>query len=110
MGFLLIPSSGYTCTIDYKKTTHSSNPRHKNIKDNDCCPTDSNEKKHHDNCNDHKCDHLCRCLSSVCSLSLTTPVDVSHKEYFFATEHKFGFKQNYYSSEFSPIWLPPKIG
>ncbi|MNY22754.1 hypothetical protein D3C86_1563920 [compost metagenome] len=114
LGFLLLPSTGYSCDMDHTNTQQASTaqehqPTHS--KTNNSCSENASKKADHGDCNHSKCDHVtCRCLSSSCSVFLTIPFDINLKEFSFVAKQKFGFQQNNYYSEFSSIWLPPKIG
>lgn len=114
LGFLLLPSTGYSCEKDSSKKQHTSTAHeHQSThsKTNNTCSENTSKKADHGDCNHSKCDHVtCRCLSSSCSVFLTMPFDLNLKEFSFVSKQKFGFQQNIYYSEFSHIWLPPKIG
>lgn len=113
LGYILLPSIGYACTIDSQKSVHSSHEQHNATKKEtkDSCETKSSKKEHHDNCNDNKCDHVtCRCLSSSCSVYITFPINSDFKEYYLVAKQRFGFKESDYSCELIPLLLPPKIG
>jgi hypothetical protein len=114
LGFLLLPSTGYSCEKDSTKKQHTSTAHEQHTthsKTNNTCSDNTSKKADHGDCNHSKCDHVtCRCLSSSCSVFLTIPFDINLKEFSFVAKQKFGFQQNNYYSEFSNIWLPPKIG
>ena len=113
-GFVLLPSTSYSCAKEATKTNGTSTAHEQRAthpKTDGTCSEDASRKENHSDCEHRKCDHVtCRCLSSSCSVFLTTPFDINLREFSFVTKQKFGFKQNNYSSEFSHIWLPPKIG
>jgi hypothetical protein len=45
----------------------------------------------------------CRCGASTTSLSVPTVIELKQKITFEAKKQKFGFKEAYYSSAFSPF-------
>ncbi|MEN5054887.1 hypothetical protein [Sphingobacterium kitahiroshimense] len=114
LGFLFLPSTGYSCDMDHTNIQQASSAQeHQSThsKTNNSCSENASKKADHGDCNHSKCDHVtCRCLSSSCSVFLTIPFDINLKEFSFVAKQKFGFQQNNYYSEFSSIWLPPKIG
>lgn len=114
ISFLLLPSKSYACTENTANTeirSYSNDPSSKAQK-KDCCKMQSCKKdRHHNNCNDG-CKHSsCRCSTSSTSFGLPIPIDLKTEIRFAEIkQQKFGFNQSYYSSGFSSIWQPPKIG
>jgi len=114
LGFLLIPSTTYACT---KKTTKTdlksvSKSQFHKAEIKDCCKAKSCKRdKNHNDCSG-KCKHSsCRCSTFSSSLSLPIPFYLKNENQFVEIkQQKFDFKQAYYSSGFSSIWQPPKIG
>lgn len=101
-----MPSISYACAKKTAKTEQKS------------CSKEKSEKSHHkENCKDGhdcggECNHSsCRCSTSSSFVSLPIPFDLKVTDPFADTKkQKFGFKQAYYSSGYSSIWQPPKIG
>ncbi|WP_336691087.1 MULTISPECIES: hypothetical protein [unclassified Chryseobacterium] len=114
LAFFLIPNIGFACTKEEIKKEQKSCSKNQSTKaeKKDCCKTKSCKKdKDHNDCNG-KCKHSsCRCSTSSSSLSLPIPIDLKTTNHFAEIKkQKFGFKQAYYSSGYSSIWQPPKIG
>lgn len=113
-GFFLMPTLGYGCTKKTVRTEHQnySNKQSHKTEIKDCCKTKScKSDKDHSDC-DGKCkDSSCRCSTTSYSLNLHIPVDIHTVNQFGEIkQEKFGFEQACYSSGFSSIWQPPKIG
>mgnify|MGYP003599855473 FL=1 len=114
LGFFLIPSIGYACakkTVNTERKScskdQSAKAEHKSgCKDKSC-------KKCNDghDCNG-KCNHsCCRCITTSPAFSSPTLIYFKLTNLFAETKkQKFNFKQAYYSSGYSSIWQPPKIG
>lgn len=113
LAFLLTPNKSYSCAKNAVKIEHTSCSEKKqatSAKKTDSCPTDSSSNKDHDDCNHKDCNHAsCHCAASFSSVFLTIPFEINLREFYFFTKQKFGFKENDYFSEFSSLWLPPKI-
>jgi len=113
LGFFLIPSLSYACAkkstqAEYKSSLKDQIPK---IERTDNCKT-----KPCENCNDNDCTgnckhSCCRCITSSPAFSLPTLIYFKVTNLFAETKkQKFNFKQAYYSSGYSSIWQPPKIG
>lgn len=114
LGFFLLPNITFACAKKTTKVEHTSCSKDQSIKSSkDDCVHDKScsTNKQHKKC-DGKCKHnSCKCSTTVTSLSLPAYITFSSKKIFAETKkQKFGFKQAYYSSGYSSIWQPPKIG
>ncbi|WP_262152769.1 hypothetical protein [Chryseobacterium foetidum] len=114
MGFFLMPSISYACAKKTAETEQKSYSKDKSEKSGhkDSCNKKSCKKcKDRHNCGDN-CKHSsCRCSASSTSFGLPMPIDLKTEIRFAEIkQQKFGFNQAYYSSGFSSVWQPPKIG
>ncbi len=113
VGFFLAPSICYACAKKTVNTEQKSCSKEKSKKSNhkESCKDKSCKKckNGHDCCGD--CNHSsCRCSTSSSFVSLPIPIDLKVTDPFAETKkQKFGFKQVYYSLDYSSIWQPPKI-
>jgi len=113
-GFFLMPTLSYGCTKKTVRTEHQNYRKKQSPKTElkDCCKTKSckNDRGHND-CGG-KCKHSsCRCSSTPFSLMIPIRVYVQTLHHFAEIKReKFGLQQACYSSVFSSIWQPPKIG
>jgi len=113
LGFFMMPSQSFACSKHSAKTEQKSchKEKSKDNKEKDCCKTKSCKKSKKENghcsgnCNDKSCNS-----TSYSSMGLPIFLEIKTKSYFAdAKKQKFGFKEAYYSSGYSSIWLPPKI-
>ena len=114
LGFFLIPNQSYACAKHSAKTekTSCSKTKSKDSKEKDCCKTKSCKKSREDkgHCSGNCKDQSCHNSNSYSSMGLPVVLEIKSKDYFAeAKKQKFGFKETYYSSGYSFIWLPPKI-
>lgn len=110
-GFLLTPTDTYACGAKSEKTENTCSKQSDTEKENkDCCNTGTEHcDKHGKHC-EGKCGNPdCHC-PTIC-----TNFTVSAFAQFLMTKVilsklKFFYQEAFYSSGFTSIWLPPKIG
>jgi len=112
LGFFFTPSQSYACAKKSTKTEQNSCTKGEsdNSKEQDCCKIKSCEKSKEDkghcsgSCKDKSCNNI------TSSMGLTPFVEIKSAHSAEAKKQKIGFKEAYYSSGYSSIWQPPKIG
>lgn len=110
LGFFMMPSQAFACTAKTEMACCKKEVNSKKDKKECCKNKQSSKQKSHQGC-DGGCKSI-SCNNSTVFLGLSAPVSFSlNCELFsFSTE-----KQNFYyaeifsPSDFSSIWLPPKI-
>lgn len=110
LGFFAKPTLTYACGTSATKSEKSCCKKSENENDNkkDCCKKSNSQ-------NDKGCDGKCGNSSCHCTASCNSfavPYFVTFKSKFFPSISKkslFPRDDNYFSSGFYSIWLPPKI-
>jgi hypothetical protein len=110
----LVPTLSFACTKKNikKDETLGYKCQTRTFSDKFCCqPGFCKKDRDHNDCNG-KCKHnSCRCGTVISLTGLPVMSDLKIKNHFIEEKKlKFSFSQTYYSSGFSSIWQPPKIG
>jgi len=110
----LVPSLSFACTNKNvkKDETLGYKCQISTFSEKFCCQSGFCKKdRDHNDCNG-KCKHnSCRCGTVISLAGLPVMSDLKIKNHFIEEKKlKFSFSQTYYSSGFSSIWQPPKIG
>jgi len=112
--FLLVPHISNACAKEKARAEqafYSKNRLERNEQEA-CCKTNACKKSmHHKQLADQCGQGACTCTVFTSSLSFHLPDCMKMKVQFGENQPlKFAFKQACYSSGYTSVWLPPKIG
>ena len=104
----MLPDSTYACGTKSEKLCCKQETTSKTEK-KDCCK--KKQSKNQDNSCEGKCGHS-NCTSSSVNFSIISLYEIEFKNDIFAfsiEKPKFYHSKTFISSDYSSVWLPPKI-
>ena len=109
LGFFLNPMQVVACGNKAEKIEKSCCKSNKKEKSKSCCCKDKSGKKDKKGCGG-KCGGSCHCAASYHSFAFPFYFAIKIKNFPIISKQKlFSKNDNYFSSGFYSIWLPPKI-
>ncbi|MBP6755567.1 MAG: hypothetical protein KA210_05410 [Bacteroidia bacterium] len=108
IGFCMLPDSIYACGTKSEKLCCKQETASKTEK-KDCCK--NKQSKNQNNSCEGKCGHS-NCTSSSVSFSIISTYEINFKNnslVFLEEKSKFYHSKTFISSDYSSVWLPPKI-